>query len=66
MVWQILIENGGATGVEYVQDGEKRIATLAVGGEVSGDGTGKRNEKCPVVESWCLLFLFVVDEQRPE
>lgn len=33
---QILIENGGATGVEYVQDGEKRIAKLAAGGEVRG------------------------------
>lgn len=32
-----MIENGGATGVEYVQDGEKRIAKLAVGGEVSSD-----------------------------
>lgn len=31
---QILIENGGTTGVEYVQDGEKRVAKLAVGGEV--------------------------------
>eukprot|EP00903_Cladosiphon_okamuranus_P007876 g7613.t1 len=33
-ITKILIENGGATGVEYVQDGEKRIAKLAVGGEV--------------------------------
>lgn len=35
MLPQILIENGAATGVEFVQDGEKRIARLAPGGEVS-------------------------------
>lgn len=43
-----MIENGGATGVEYVQDGEKRIAKLAVGGEVTWDknlGRG-RDEAC--------------------
>ncbi|CAM9780224.1 unnamed protein product [Laminaria digitata] len=33
-ITKILIENGCATGVEYVQDGEKRIAKLAAGGEV--------------------------------
>lgn len=32
---QILIEDGAATGVEYVQEGEKRVAKLAAGGEVS-------------------------------
>lgn len=32
---QILIDDGAASGVEYVQDGEKRVATLAEGGEVS-------------------------------
>ena len=44
---QILIENGGATGVEYVQDGEKRITKLAVGGEVTREhicGRGRNEE----------------------
>ena len=32
---KIVIKDGRATGVEYIQDGEKRIANLAPGGEVS-------------------------------
>lgn len=55
---QILIENGGATGVEYVQDGEKRIAKLAVGGEVMREkilGKGRETKKvCTRV--LCLLL----------
>ncbi|CAM9921007.1 unnamed protein product [Ascophyllum nodosum] len=31
---KIVIKDGRATGVEYIQDGEKRIANLAPGGEV--------------------------------
>ncbi|CBJ25560.1 conserved unknown protein [Ectocarpus siliculosus] len=33
-ITKVLIENGGAIGVEYVRDGEKKIAKLAVGGEI--------------------------------